>query len=94
MRGGGVVLGFVLIKHLKGANLFMAKSAAATLSLADRHFLAEVAARVTKMPVNSREFVALSQHPSSVVPHQSRGSPVNGECSTVGKPHASTYSSL
>ena len=55
----------------------MAKSAAGTLSLAIT-FLAEVAARVTKMPVNSREFVALSQHPSSVVPHQSRGSPVNG----------------
>ena len=56
----------------------MAKSAAATLSQPIVTFLAEVAARVTKMPVNSREFVALSQHPSSVVPHQSMGSPVNG----------------
>ena len=66
----------------------MAKSAAATHSQPIVTFLAEVAARVTKMPVNSREFVALSQHPSAVVPHQSRGSPVNGKCSTVGKPHA------
>ena len=79
--------GFVLIKHFRGADLLWQSPRQPPSRTPIVTFLAEVAARVTKMPVNSRE-VALSQHPSSVVPHQSRGSPVNGKCSTVGKPHA------
>ena len=80
--------GVVLIKHFT-AQTFYGKGRGSLFSrppIVD--FIAKVAARVTKMPVNSREFVALSQHPSAVVPHQSRCSPVNGKCSTVGKPHA------
>ena len=56
--------------------------------------LAGIVVLVTKMPVNSRENVALNQHPSSVVPHHTMCKRTNGMCSTIGKPHASSLQTL
>ena len=42
----------------------------------------------TKILVNLLVNVALSQHPSSAVPHLAMCTRTNGMCSTIGKPHA------
>jgi hypothetical protein len=50
--------------------------------------LQRIVVLVTRMPMNSRENVAINQQPLPVVPHQTMSKRTNGKCSTLGKSHA------
>ena len=45
--------------------------------------LQRIVVLVTRMPMNSRENVAINQQPLPVVPHQTMSKRTNGKCSTL-----------